>query len=190
MTDPEPYMLELVDTFTIDTSKHIILKNIVLPEEKVILNKPNTITDTSTILGIPVKILKSLNTSFSNSQVKTILSTQYLIILSKMDKDFFLKVCENYNVTYPKLRINLCDGNYSSYQKQYMMDQLIEKFKKCWDTLYSCSAPVLRSLYSKYYTKIIEHIRINVHYMHDYLFAIVYYNMCNLTHIIGEDDYI
>ena len=69
-----------------------------------------------------------------------------------------------------------------------MMDELIERFKKSWDILNLCSAPLLRSLYYKYCTKIIQYISINPHYMEEYRFAIVYYNMCNLTHFIEEDD--
>ena len=165
---------------------HIIVQQ----EKKIILNKSSPITDENTIMDIPIKILKGYGLGFSSSQVKTILSTQYLINLSKLDNETLWKVCENYNVTYPKIKE--VPGGYPdlnlSCKRSYMIDELIERFKKTWNNLDSCLAPKLRQLYSKYNTKIIQHIIIYPNNCQEHKFAIVYYNMCNLTHFIGEDD--
>jgi hypothetical protein len=166
-------------------------EHIVQPDKKIILNKSIPVTNENTIMDIPIKILKGYGLGFSSSQVKTILSTQYLINLSKLDNETLWKVCENYNVTYPKIKEESGSSHPSlnlSYKRSYMIDELIERFKKVWKNLDSCLAPKLCQLYSKYNTKIIQHILIYPHYSEDYKFAIVYYNMCNLTHFIGEDD--
>jgi hypothetical protein len=184
MTDVEPYMLLLINEPIVQPEKKIILKN---PEPIVkpcpIADKPARITNESTIMDIPVQLLKGYSHGFSTNQVKTILCTQYLLNLSKLDNDSFWKVCENCKVTYPKIGGSI----YTAYKRPYMMDELIERFKKIWDILHLCSASQLHNLYSKYYNKIIDYIHINPHYIDEYRFAIVYYNMCNLTHFIGDD---
>jgi hypothetical protein len=180
MSEVEPYMLSLINEPSVQEEKKIILKK---PDP--ITVKPIQITNESTIMDIPVKLLKGYSHGFSCNQFKTILSTQYLINLSKLDDETFWKVCENYKVTYPKIIETI---NTTYYKRPYMMDALIERFKKSWDILNICSAPLLRSLYYKYGIKILQYIDINPHYMEDYRFAIVYYNMCNLNHFIGEDD--
>ena len=173
----EPYMLSLITTTIIQPEENIILKK-----------KPEPITNSGTILGIQVMELKGYGSILSHHK-ETILTTHYLINLSKMDKDSFLKLCENNNVRYPKLRMekDRCDGQ-SKISTQYMMTEIIEKFKKSWSDLRYCSAPMIHHLYFKYNKEIIQHISISPHYIDEYVFAIVYSNMCNLTKFIGNDD--
>ena len=182
MTDMvEPYMLSLITT------------PIIQPEENIILKKqPEPITDSSVIMDISVKEMKRW---YSTSRIKTILGTQYLIILSKIDNDSLLKVCENNNVIYPNILIkkdDACRYRYpdlcSNWKRDYMTGELVERFKQYIDNITSCLAPLIHSLYSKHYRQIIKHISISPHYIEEYIFAIVYSSMCNLTTFIGDDD--
>lgn len=187
MTDmAEPYMLALIN----ESKEHVILKK---PEPITILKKPEPITNSSTILNIPVKeLIKGISILALHKQ--QILITYYLISLSKMNKESFLKLCENNNVKYPTLRIE--KDSYSRWKIEspeictnfYMFNEIIEKFKKSWSNLNYCSAPMIHSLYSRYCGQIINHISISPHYIEEYVFAIVYSNMCNLTKFIGNDD--
>jgi len=178
MTDmAEPYMLSLITTPIIQPEENIILKK-----------KPEPITNSGTILDIPVKeLIKGISILAQHKQ--QILTTHYLINLSKMDKDSFLKLCENNNVRYPTLRMekDRCSGQ-SAFSSYYMMTEIIEKFKKSWRNLDYCSAPMIHHLYFKYNKEIIQHISISPHYIEEYVFAIVYSNICNLTKFIGNDD--
>ena len=186
MTDMvEPYMLSLITTPIIQPQENIILKK-----------QPEPITNSGTILGIQVMELKGYGSILAQHK-QQILITYYLINLSKMDKDSFLKLCENNNVKYPTLRVE--KDSYSrwmtteieictKWNQNYIVDEIIEKFKKSWSNLSYCSAPMIHHLYFKYNKEIIEHISISPHYIDEYVFAIVYSNMCNLTKFIGNDD--
>jgi hypothetical protein len=186
MTDMvEPYMLSLITTPIIQPQENIILKK-----------QPEPITNSGTILGIQVMELKGYGSILAQHK-QQILITYYLINLSKMDKDSFLKLCENNNVKYPTLRVE--KDSYSrwmtteieictKWNQNYIVDEIIEKFKKSWSNLSYCSAPMIHSLYSRYFGQIIKHISISPHYIDEYVFAIVYSNMCNLTKFIGNDD--
>ena len=69
-----------------------------------------------------------------------------------------------------------------------MTGELVERFKQYIDNITSCLDPLIHSLYSKHYRQIIKHISISPHYIEEYIFAIVYSSMCNLTKFIGDDD--
>ena len=187
MTDMvEPYMLSLITTPIIQPHENIILKK-----------KPEPITYASTIIDISVKELIKNYLGVLAQHKQQILITYYLINLSKMDTESFLKLCENNNVKYPTLRVE--KDSYSrwitteneicnKWNQNYMVDEIIEKFKKSWSNLSYCSAPMIHSLYSRYCGQIIKYISILPHYIDEYVFAIVYSNMCNLTKFIGNDD--
>jgi hypothetical protein len=183
MTDMvEPYMLSLITEPIIQPQENIILKK--QPE-------PEPITDSSVIMDIPVKEMKRWDRT---SRIQTLLGTQYLIILSKIDNDSFLKVCENNNIIYPNILIkrdDACRYRYpdscSKWKREYMTDKLVERFKEYIANIRCCLASLIHSLYSKHYRQIIKHISISPHYIEEYCFAIVYSSMCNLTPFIGDE---
>jgi hypothetical protein len=131
--------------------------------------------------------------NLSRSDKLHILTTQYIIKLSHLDNETFMKVCDSNNIKYPALRAIQDQGKSfpditSIFNRYELQNNLVEKFKSCVGKLNLYHKPALMTLFSKNFQLIKHHINFAPNLVDEYMYAILITNVFSLTKFIDGDD--
>lgn len=131
--------------------------------------------------------------NLSRSDKLHILTTKFIINVSKLDIETFMKVCDSNNIKYPVLRDIQDQGKSfsaitSSYKRYELQNNLVEKFKSCFDKLNLYNKPALMTLFYKNCQLIKHHINFDPNLVDEYMYSILITNVCSLSKFIDGDD--
>ena len=144
-------------------------------------------------INLTLQDWKNDNINLSNSDKQDILTTQYIIKLSKLDIESFMNVCDINGIKYPALRDIQNQGKSypditARYKRYELQSKLVEKFKSCFVKLYSYHKPIIITLFNTNFQLIKQHINFAPYLIDEYIYAIMITNVCSLSKFIDGDD--
>lgn len=144
-------------------------------------------------LNFTLQDWKNDNINLSKSDKHHILTSQYIIKVSRLNMETFTKVCDINGIKYPSLRDIQNQGRsfpdiVACFKRYELQNKLVEKFKSCFDKLATYNKPIIITLFNTNFQLIKQHINFVPYLIDEYIYAIMITNIHSLSKFIDGDD--